>query len=81
MDVFKNPKHPYTLALINSHPGMSTDKSRLNVIPGNIPDLSNLPTGCPFSPRCQKTMDVCRKEFPQDIVLENEHRVACWLHQ
>lgn len=80
MDIFKNPKHPYTIGLIKSKPDMSTVSTRLNVIPGNVPDLSHLPEGCPFHPRCDKAMEKCREAFPKEIVLEEEHRIACWLY-
>ncbi|HHZ02343.1 MAG TPA: ABC transporter ATP-binding protein [Tissierellia bacterium] len=80
IEIFKNPKHPYTIGLINSKPSSAAGE-RLNVIPGNVPDLSNLPSGCPFHPRCHKAMDICKKEFPEEIVLSGEHRVACWLHR
>jgi oligopeptide/dipeptide ABC transporter ATP-binding protein len=80
VDIFKNPKHPYTIGLIASKPDMSTESTRLNVIPGNVPDLSNLPTGCPFSPRCDKSMDICKREFPDEKILDGEHRISCWLY-
>ena len=80
IDIFKNPKHPYTIGLIGSKPDMSTESTRLNVIPGNVPDLSNLPPGCPFSPRCDKSMDICKREFPDEKILDGEHRISCWLY-
>jgi oligopeptide/dipeptide ABC transporter ATP-binding protein len=80
VDIFKNPLHPYTLGLISSKPDMATESARLHVIPGNVPDLNNLPSGCPFHPRCEKAMDVCKKSFPSEITLENDHKVACWLY-
>lgn len=78
--IFKNPKHPYTKGLISSKPDMATTSSRLNVIPGNVPDLNNIPTGCPFNPRCNHAMDECRSKFPDEVVLEGEHRIACYLY-
>ena len=79
-DIFKNPKHPYTVGLIGSKPDMTTESTRLHVIPGNVPDLNNLPEGCPFSPRCHKVMDVCKKAFPEEKILDGEHRISCWLY-
>ena len=79
-DIFKDPKHPYTIGLIGSKPDMSTESTRLHVIPGNVPDLTNLPEGCPFSTRCDKVMDICHKEFPKEKILEGEHRISCWLY-
>lgn len=80
IDIFKNPRHPYTIGLIGSKPDMSTESSRLHVIPGNVPDLSNVPTGCPFHTRCDRAMDICKESFPDEIILESEHRIACWLY-
>lgn len=81
IDIFKNPKHPYTIGLIGSKPDMGTESSRLHVIPGNVPDLSNVPTGCPFHTRCGHSMDICRETFPGETILEGEHRIACWLYK
>jgi len=81
IDIFKNPKHPYTIGLIGSKPDMGTESSRLHVIPGNVPDLSNVPTGCPFHTRCGHAIDICRETFPGETILEGEHRIACWLYK
>ncbi len=81
IDIFKNPKHPYTIGLIGSKPDMGTESSRLHVIPGNVPDLSNVPTGCPFHTRCGHAMDICKETFPGETILEGEHRIACWLYK
>lgn len=80
VEIFKNPRHPYTMGLISSKPDMATESTRLHVIPGNVPDLSNLPTGCPFHPRCDKAMDICKKEFPAEQTLYDGHIVSCWLY-
>ena len=79
-EIFKSPKHPYTIGLIGSKPDLSTEKDRLNVIPGNVPDLNNRPSGCPFHPRCEHATDQCKKEFPTETILENDHLVTCWLY-
>lgn len=80
VDIFKNPLHPYTIGLINSKPDMGTESSRLHVIPGNVPDLSNVPSGCPFHTRCDKVMEVCKEKFPDDTYLDDNHRISCWLY-
>jgi oligopeptide/dipeptide ABC transporter ATP-binding protein len=80
INIFKNPKHPYTIGLISSKPDMNTESSRLHVIPGNVPDLSNTPTGCPFHPRCSSAMDICKEVFPEETAMEDGHRIACWLY-
>jgi len=79
-NIFKNPKHPYTIGLISSKPDMATTSSRLHVIPGNVPDLSNLPAGCPFYPRCSHVMDECKVSFPEEVMLEQDHLIACYLY-
>lgn len=79
-DIFKNPRHPYTVGLIGSKPDMGTESDRLHVIPGNVPDLSNVPAGCPFHPRCDRAMDVCGEYFPGETALDKEHKIACWLY-
>ncbi len=80
VEIFKNPKHPYTVGLIGSKPDMSTETDRLNVIPGNVPDLNNLPSGCPFHPRCEHAMDVCKREFPAQVNVAEGHATSCWLY-
>ncbi len=79
-NIFKNPKHPYTIGLISSKPDMATTNSRLHVIPGNVPDLNNLTAGCPFYPRCSNVMDECKVSFPEQVLLEPSHKVACYLY-
>ncbi|MDL2220251.1 ABC transporter ATP-binding protein [Eubacteriales bacterium OttesenSCG-928-N14] len=78
--IFANPLHPYTIGLINSKPDVHGKVKRLHVIPGNVPDLSDRPSGCPFHPRCEKAMPVCSEQYPEEKELENGHRVACWLY-
>ncbi len=78
-DLFKNPKHPYTQGLLNSKPDMHTSDTRLKVIPGNVPDLNNKPSGCPFHPRCERAMDICKTGFPAETT-DGSTTVACWLY-
>lgn len=78
--VFENPKHPYTRGLFRSLPVMGARKDRLEVIPGSVPDLVNLPAGCRFAPRCPDVMDHCLKEDPELLALTGQHQVACHLH-
>ena len=78
--VFINPKHPYTIGLINSKPDLNTESSRLNVIPGNVPDLNNIPTGCPFHPRCPSALPICSEKYPELSNLDENHTVSCWLY-
>ncbi len=79
--IFKNPRHPYTMALQNSIPRL-TDKpgKKLEVIQGGIPDPLALPSGCKFHPRCKFAIDLCKKEEPKLEKIENNHVVRCWMY-
>jgi peptide/nickel transport system ATP-binding protein len=80
--LFANPRHPYTRGLMASIPGVPTRQGdaneRLNEIPGTVPSLTNLPTGCAFAPRCKLAIDKCRAEYPPLRDFGAEHRAACW---
>ena len=68
--LFYDPRHPYTRALLDSIPKLGT-KEPLYAIPGQPPDLSALPTGCSFHPRCPHAMDRCRTEEPWEHRLDD----------
>jgi oligopeptide/dipeptide ABC transporter ATP-binding protein len=76
-EIFENPKHPYTKALLLSVPRLDVNVERLSVIPGTIPDPLKLPEGCRFSPRCEYANESCKKESPNLIEIEPGHLVAC----
>ena len=57
---FARPQHPYTQALLRSHPSLSARRSRLVTIPGRVPSLRDLPPGCKFAPRCHRAEEICR---------------------
>jgi peptide/nickel transport system ATP-binding protein len=76
-DLFKNPMHPYTQALMNSFPSIKGPKKRLIPVPGEPPNLLNPPTGCRFHPRCPLATDVCKKQVPDFTEFENRHWAAC----
>ena len=79
-DIFTSDKHhPYTEGLFGSIPNLDVKTDRLSPISGLIPDPSNLPQGCYFSPRCPKCMDICREEHPGEYV-NGEHRICCHLY-
>jgi len=80
MDIFYNPKHPYTQGLLRSIPTEKTMKEKLHVIPGSIPNLINPPPGCRFHPRCEHAMEICSREKPPMKEIEEDHYVACWLY-
>lgn len=78
-DIFESEKrHPYTVGLFGSIPNLEEETDRLSPIDGLMPDPTDLPSGCPFHPRCKQCMDICRKEMPEYYV-EGEHRIACHL--
>lgn len=81
--LFSASYHPYTIGLMASVPKLGAKfkrgKQPLREIPGMVPNLIRLPAGCPFSPRCEKGMDQCRKERPPLFRLSEDHGVRCWL--
>jgi oligopeptide transport system ATP-binding protein len=78
-EVYKNPRHPYTLGLLKSVPRLDqARKSKLDPIEGVPPDLINLPPGCPFYPRCTFRQDRCKEELPPLVQVGDKHHAACW---
>jgi len=63
--VFENPKHPYTQALLTSVPNLALRKEKLSVIPGNVPNLIEPPSGCRFNPRCPYAQQICIDKVPE----------------
>jgi peptide/nickel transport system ATP-binding protein len=80
-DIFKNPKHPYTVGLLQSVPDVREKKERLYSIPGNVPKPGSIQKGCRFSARCDKVHDRCYIEDPKLYQLENGQSVRCFLHE
>jgi len=77
-DIFAEPAHPYTQALINAVPRPDPDKRRdLTAIRGEVPSLTNRPPGCEFHPRCVFAQDLCRTEPPENHELNNQRFVRC----
>ena len=76
--IFKDPKHPYTVALINSVPRLEEKNKRLFSIEGQPPSLLNLPPGCRFAARCDQVMDKCREQQPPEVDTGDGHLVSCW---
>lgn len=79
IDIFENAKHPYTQALLKSIPNMQAEGQVLSTIPGSPPDLTDLPTGCAFHPRCPYAFDRCKAEVPKPIRSGQESEAACFL--
>lgn len=79
-EIFRDPKHPYTRALMQSMPVLgATKETPLSSIPGTVPDLDEMPTGCRFAARCEFARDVCLGEEPP-LFGSVEHRSACWMN-
>jgi len=80
-DMFYAHHHPYTEGLLESLPAYGDERQRLRPIKGQPPSLINVPTGCPYHPRCPYVMDVCRTDVPplRDIPGPTRHVSACWL--
>jgi oligopeptide/dipeptide ABC transporter ATP-binding protein len=83
--LFDQPLHPYTQGLIGSIPVLGEIKERLDVIPGSVPNLVNLPPGCRFAPRCQARFKygctICAEVKPELEEVKPGHYVRCWLYQ
>ena len=79
-ELFADPKHPYTKGLIHSVPRLDQNhQTRLFSIEGQPPNLIDLPDACPFYPRCDYVMDVCKRKYPASEVLSDSRAVDCWL--
>jgi oligopeptide/dipeptide ABC transporter ATP-binding protein len=78
-EIFYDPKHPYTAALIKSIPSTKGNMGEVKPIPGPIPDPVFPPPGCKFHPRCQYAFDKCKKEKPDLIDIGGGRLVACHL--
>jgi len=81
-DIFENPQHPYTKGLIDSVPRLDRrNRERLFSIPGQPPNVIDLPPCCPFFPRCSEAAERCKTAYPEEIKIDgtgNIHTVACW---
>ena len=78
--LYSNPRHPYTIGLLESVPRLDTPKKNIpRVIKGLPPNLAHLPVGCPFSPRCEHVMDICKEKKPDLIQSGKDHFTRCYL--
>ena len=76
--IFKNPKHPYTVGLLESIPRLDGDDEDLNVIEGTVPSMFDMPKGCRFGPRCKHCTKRCQEEIPPLVDVGNGHKVRCF---
>jgi oligopeptide/dipeptide ABC transporter ATP-binding protein len=80
-DLFEDPKHPYTMGLLNSIPSHETDSDEdLHIIEGQVPSPYELPEGCLFAPRCPYASDICNSELPNLIEYDGDRSVRCHKH-
>ncbi len=81
--MFHEPDHPYTMGLMSSFPTIAMmqmkagKRPRLRGIPGDPPDLTEIPSGCPFNPRCRFAIDICREQVPEYREVETDHWIRC----
>ena len=78
-DIFQNPMHPYTKALLNSVPDMNRIKNKKYNLTGDLPSPTDLPSGCKFHTRCPFVKDICKTQIPEEKGIN--HRVRCFLYQ
>ncbi|MCM3338208.1 ABC transporter ATP-binding protein [Paenibacillus sp. MER TA 81-3] len=80
-EIFDHPSHPYTIGLLKSIPGLEGERGEeLYTIPGTIPGINQLPSGCRFHPRCAKAEEKCRQAEPLLREFRPDHQAACWLY-
>lgn len=79
-ELFRNPSHPYTKALLNSLPRPGERQMRLEAIPGTVPSPLQYPPGCHFSSRCPEVLEHCPVKAPPTVQVGESHESVCWLH-
>src|SRR5690606_26121021 len=79
--IFHNPKHPYTKALLESIPRITSERVQLNPIEGMVPSPFRRPNGCTFHPRCRERVEQCKHIIPKTTQLSDTHLVRCLLHE
>jgi oligopeptide/dipeptide ABC transporter ATP-binding protein len=77
--IFDAPSHPYTQALLRCLPDVGMRRQQLVEIGGQPPDLTRLPPGCPFAPRCAKRQPVCGETYPPTVAIDHGHTAGCWV--
>ena len=80
-EIFKDPKHPYTIGLIKSLPSLNAGNDKLYSIPGNVPNPINMPNHCYFKNRCDQCFDTCFGDYPSIKKITETHEVSCYLYE
>jgi oligopeptide/dipeptide ABC transporter ATP-binding protein len=78
--IFEEPKHPYTQGLLKSIPNIEIKQTKLDSIPGMVPNPLNMPKGCKFEPRCERALEICKAKEPDLTNLGVERNVRCFLY-
>ncbi|HEY8486752.1 MAG TPA: ABC transporter ATP-binding protein [Limnochordales bacterium] len=78
VSLFRRPRHPYTVALLESMPRLDQRRERLKAIEGSVPPLHRMPSGCRFHPRCEFAREICRQLEPPPLPVAPGHVAACW---
>ncbi len=85
VELFQSPKHPYSKALIGSTPVLGQTEKDLTTIPGSVPNLIDLPSGCKFAPRCvarvENELEICTEQEPELKQITPKHWTRCWLYE
>lgn len=79
-EIFYNPKHEYTKGLLRSIPNVTNMKEKLIPISGTPINMLNLPAGCAFCARCSECMKICLTDKPEELVINENHKAACWMN-
>ena len=79
-ELFKDPKHPYTIGLMNAIPKITKDRPPLQTIDGVVPNPTERIYGCTFWPRCPHATEKCKQDKPPIIKISDERQVRCWLY-
>ncbi|GGI45484.1 ABC transporter ATP-binding protein [Paenibacillus marchantiophytorum] len=79
--LFREPQHPYTKGLLNSIPRVEGEGERLTAIPGTVPSIQRMPSGCRFHTRCTLATERCQQQQPDLQAIDHEHLVRCWVAQ
>ena len=81
IELFQNPKHPYTKGLLDAIPKLDEKKEKLGSIQGTVPSPDSMPVGCRFYDRCDYAMGKCKMESPPSFEIKENHSTACWLYE
>jgi oligopeptide/dipeptide ABC transporter ATP-binding protein len=79
LQIFDDPRHPYTRALLRCLPAVDRQRQQLVEIGGQPPDLARLPASCPFAPRCPERQAICDEQYPPAVAVADGHVAHCWV--